>query len=233
MRALLASLLLVAAASPIAAELPPPQPVRIVVDVDATGHVTRAELADKLPEAAAARIVERVSAFEFEPASRDGKPASCRTTLWLQFAFEALDDDRVAIRISDAYTGAGYVGKQVNPTYPTEAVRKRLNGEVSLRLDYDAAGRVTTVAILSWSGHKSFGAAAAAAVRQWHMLPEQVDGEPVPGSAILPVSFRVTDGRMPKASGGEQPLDASDGPPRQLVADSAVTLRTQVAGSLL
>lgn len=238
MRSLIACLLVLASTSVIARDLPAPRAVQVAITVDATGHVSSANVVDELPKATVARIVERVSAFEFTPASRDGRAAECSTTLWLAFAFEPVDDDNVAIRIRDAYTAPGLVpNKRNNPGYPSEMLRKRMDGDVQLELAYDADGKVKGTTVLESTGHPSFGEAAAKMATRWQLVPERVAGVGVPGSVVVPVSFRISDGRNsaapPVSRAMETTLGTKAAEPRELVAESEVVLRTAVAGTLL
>lgn len=238
MRSLIACLLALASTSVLARDLPDPRAVQVAITVDATGHVTSAKVVDELPKATVARIVERVSAFEFTPASRDGHAAECSTTLWLEFAFEPVDDENVAIRIRDAYTAPGLAqGKRKSPGYPSGMLRKRVDSNVKLELAYDAAGKVTRTNVLESTGHPSFGEAAARMASNWQLVPERVAGVGVPGTVVVPVWFRIEDGRKhaapPASRMMETPGSADDAEPRELVAESEVALRTAVAGTLL
>lgn len=235
MRVLIACMLVLASTFVFARDLPAPRGVQVAITVDATGHVSSAKVVDDLPKATVARIVERVSAFEFTPASRAGHAAECSTTLWLEFAFEPVDDENVAIRIRDAYTAPGLVPrKRNNPGYPSEMLRKRLDSDVRLELAYDTEGKVTGTTVLESTGHPSFGEAAAKMVSRWQLVPERVAGVGVPGTVVVPIAFRIADGRKhaePPASRMMETTDAAE--PRALVADSEVALRTAVAGTLL
>ncbi len=235
---LIAALLLLVALPLSARNVPEPRSVSIAVDVDAKGRVSSAEVRDKLPEATVQRLIERVRQFEFTPARRDGQAVASSTTLWLDFAFEELDREHLAIRIRDAYTGPGYANKNVPFDFPESAIRKRHDGDVWLRLTYDAAGRVTKADVLATRGDPVYGPTAAATASQWTLVPERVGGEPVAGVVEVPVYFRISAGRGLRSLPRERWVKPVDGtlPPesgRELVADSVVTLRTAVTGSLL
>ena len=236
MRTIAACLLIFASAVASARGLPEPKGVQVVVDIDATGHVTNATVAEELPKATQERLVQRVSAFEFTPATRDGRAVPCTTTLWLEFAFEAIDDDSVAIRIRDAYTGPGLMQRRgTKPGYPESMLRKRVDSDVSLELAYDADGKVTATKVLKSTGDASFGKASAMMASKWQMRPERIAGVGVPGKVLVPIHFRITNGRPPKlpAERGVQPVAEVDATDRELVAESEVALRTDVAGTLL
>lgn len=237
MRSFIGTLLLLFVLSA-AAALPEPQSVPIAVDVDATGHVTNADVRYTLPKATVQRLVERVMQFEFTPATRNGQPVPSSTTLWLDFAFEEVDREHLAIRIRDAYTGPGYGNKRVPVGFPKSAIRNRRDGDVWLRLSYDASGRVTKSTVLATRGDPAYGTSAVAATMQWTLIPERIDGEPVAGVVEVPVYFRINAGHGTRALPHERWVKPTDGatPPdngRELVASSVVALQTSVAGSLL
>ena len=78
-----------------------------------------------------------------------------------------------------------------NPVYPPDAVRRKLEGVVMLRVTIAASGRVTTVTIAKSSGHGQLDDAARVAVQKWKFAPASRDGQPVEWTARLPVRFRL------------------------------------------
>ena len=81
----------------------------------------------------------------------------------------------------------------LKPDYPLEARRRRLQGEVVLRVAVSIAGLPEGIAILSSSGHAVLDEAAMAAVRGWRFSPATRGGVPVPAPADVPVRFRLQD----------------------------------------
>jgi protein TonB len=75
--------------------------------------------------------------------------------------------------------------------YPPEAVRRRIEGTVTLRLQVAADGRVSAVEVASSSGFDMLDQAAADTVRTWRGEPSRVGGQPVAASILLPVEFRL------------------------------------------
>jgi protein TonB len=67
-----------------------------------------------------------------------------------------------------------------------------MSGTVLLRLNIDAQGRVTAVAISRSSGHALLDRAAVDAVRQWRGRPAEQDGVPIETTALLPVKFELS-----------------------------------------
>lgn len=80
--------------------------------------------------------------------------------------------------------------------YPPEAWAQRIQGDVTLRVHVDAAGRAvresTTVA--RTSGVPSLDSAALSAVPRMRFRPARRDGVPVGLSLLVPVQFRHPEG---------------------------------------
>jgi protein TonB len=79
------------------------------------------------------------------------------------------------------------------PDYPAEALRRRLQGEVLLRVNVSAAGQPEEIAVLTSSGFAMLDAAAIAAVRHWRFHPATQGGLPVAAPASVPIRFRLQD----------------------------------------
>jgi TonB family protein len=75
------------------------------------------------------------------------------------------------------------------PVYPEQARREGRQGTVRLRLQIDAAGRVTLVEIARSSGHPILDGAAQRAVSTWRFEPAVRGGQPVAVTVTLPVRF--------------------------------------------
>lgn len=75
------------------------------------------------------------------------------------------------------------------PAYPRDALRRGESGEVLLRVEVDAGGIPTSVAIVRGSGSRSLDRAAQAAVRKWRFQPARRDGVPVAGELQVPIAF--------------------------------------------
>jgi len=75
----------------------------------------------------------------------------------------------------------------VEPEYPEQAKRARLQGIVILMVTLDEEGKVADMKVIR--GDAAFTDAALAAVRQWKYSPTLVGGEPVPVIATVTVPF--------------------------------------------
>lgn len=77
------------------------------------------------------------------------------------------------------------------PAYPIPAMRRGMQGVVTLLVAVDAKGRVTEVRLLESSGHGILDRAAQDAVAKWIFQPATEAGEAVPGAARVPIRFRI------------------------------------------
>jgi len=80
------------------------------------------------------------------------------------------------------------------PSYPIAAIRAGEQGTVVLRVQVDAEGRPASVAIERSSGSRVLDNAARQQVlRHWRFVPAQVDGQAVPATGLVPVSFSLPE----------------------------------------
>ncbi len=77
------------------------------------------------------------------------------------------------------------------PRYPAEAIRKRLEGTVLLRVHLRALGDVELVEIVQSSGHTILDRSAVEAVGKWHARPAKQGDASVSTIEILPIRFRL------------------------------------------
>ena len=82
-------------------------------------------------------------------------------------------------------------GQTPAPRYPPAALRRREGGTVLVRVEVDARGLPAGVALVQQSGSPDLDRAAMEAVRQWRFRPGQRDGQPVAGSLVVPIDFKV------------------------------------------
>ncbi len=78
-----------------------------------------------------------------------------------------------------------------SPLYPEGAVRRGMEGVVTLSVTIGADGLVSAVKIASSSGHRILDDAALDAVRNWEFHPATRDDKPVEWTARLPIRFRL------------------------------------------
>lgn len=79
------------------------------------------------------------------------------------------------------------------PRYPETARENGWEGVVMLSVSVGASGEALSVGISKSSGHSLLDAAAVDAVRRWRFAPARRAGVPVPGTATVPIRFRLED----------------------------------------
>ena len=67
---------------------------------------------------------------------------------------------------------------ETDPYYPSEAVRKGIEGEVTVRMFVNKEGKVSLAAIEKTSGYEILDSAALAYSNQLHFIPAQTNGNP-------------------------------------------------------
>jgi TonB family protein len=165
------------------------------LSLDSTGEiVSLAPVNEDYQRVVREQLEPLIHHWHFTPGKLDGQPAATETTVTLNVALDPIGDDQFRVRIVSAHTGATY--KHVVATeYPKSAIHMRRQGEVPLRIDYDADGHITTVTPLQekeapWVDG-SLKRAAVASAKQWTMRPETVAGHGVAGAAIAPFCFSL------------------------------------------
>jgi TonB family protein len=83
----------------------------------------------------------------------------------------------------------GQLLSRVEPTYPEDAERQRIEGVVKLHAIIARDGSIQDIDQMS--GPPLLAAAAANAVRQWRYKPTSLDGQPVEASESITVTFRL------------------------------------------
>lgn len=79
------------------------------------------------------------------------------------------------------------------PDYPGQANPHRFETEVLLRVQVSATGDLIGVTIARSSGNDVLDQAALLVVRHWRFSPATRGGEPVAGTAEVPIWSRIDD----------------------------------------
>jgi protein TonB len=83
----------------------------------------------------------------------------------------------------------GLLIKKIQPTYPANALRMRVEGAVELQATIGKAGNIVSVKALS--GDSQLARAAKDAVKQWKYKPYLLNGEPVEIQTQITVNFKL------------------------------------------
>lgn len=212
------------------------------ITLDAQGHVTTLtaaphERVDRIPQIRT-RLEQAVRSWQFLPGMVDGKPAETQTGLYVSATLTPASDNSLRIKLDHASVGGALVSP-IPPHYPTEAIRRHQQGEVVLRVAYDATGKITSASIYpdSPTAAPLLVKASINTVEKWRFNPEMVGGHGVSGEAVVPFCYSLHylgGGGKPgkcdwKRPGSNEAL--RDG--EALALNPAAKLLTDVAGSTL
>lgn len=199
---------------------------KVVIGRD--GHVIDAQLQNSsLGADMQAEIVRRIGRFEFEPAQKNGVAVETETHLAIQLSVEP-DGEQLAVKVADANITVGMV-KLPPPRFPRSQLNRSQGAELELRLAYDTEGKVTDVEITRIEPDlKVFREATLKAAREWQFAPEKIDGQPIAGTALIPVSFEYVSnnsGEIKFPDGGHLRVSRERESERQLLS-SGTQLRS-------
>jgi len=81
--------------------------------------------------------------------------------------------------------------KQYRPTYPKEAFKAKIPGEVLLEFIVDSNGDPRKIRVIK-ATNKDFAEAAVRSVYRWKFKPGTKDGRPVNCVVTMPLTFNVS-----------------------------------------
>ena len=94
------------------------------------------------------------------------------------------------VRVSQG-VAVGLLVKKVDPEYPKELKKKRIQGMVTLKILISKEGDVSKVEPVS--GHPELAPLAIDAVKQWKYKPYLLQGEPVMAETTVQVNFTLAN----------------------------------------
>lgn len=100
-------------------------------------------------------------------------------TAWAQTEGAVVHEETTPPAPKPVLTKPPQLLKNVEPTFPEEAKKERLTGDVLLHLDIGETGQVTAATVIKSAGH-GFDEAAIDAAKQMVFSPAEVDGKPAP-----------------------------------------------------
>jgi len=94
---------------------------------------------------------------------------------------------------SSGGAGGGHAryGENPKPPYPEEARKKGMEGEVLLRVEVLANGRVGQIEVKRSCGHEMLDQSALSTVRQWKFIPASRGNGPIPCWVNIPIKFQL------------------------------------------
>ncbi|MBT4922507.1 MAG: energy transducer TonB [Rickettsiales bacterium] len=98
------------------------------------------------------------------------------------------------IQFDDYYIPAHYsLGSENNPLpkYPSIALKKQYEGDVTLCVDITESGATKNVSVCKTSGYKVLDLAAINTVKKWHFSAAIESGQAVNSYLEIPISFKI------------------------------------------
>ncbi len=127
----------------------------------------------------------------------------CATTLALSVHVDALaaSDEQTASQPKGAISVSpekmqNQIVHKVNPVYPPEAKKARIQGRVILDAVIGKTGDMEQVKVVS--GPKELQQSALDAVRQWTYKPYLMNGEPVEVRTTIDVNYTLAEKKAPE-----------------------------------
>lgn len=167
------------------------------VKVDREGRVQElGPISPALDPALEAVLRERMLSTAFEPARVNGQTAAVEAQMRMALTLRATED---GLKLAVAEIAAGPKFSKIRkPQIPRSLLARGQNVRIVTRVEYDASGKVVDVlverATVPLARIESMAKKVAMA---WEFEPERVDGQPVPGWAIVPISL-LMQGSFPE-----------------------------------
>lgn len=141
------------------------------------------------PQELRTAALDAVKQWEYEPYMIDGKPKGVSFTVVVKFNLERKEEEQPPINLSSAQKPK--LIKTVNPQYPPEALKQKVEGVVVMEAVIDTKGLVKDVKVLE--GHDLLNAAAVEALKQWQYEPYLVDGVAKTVKFTVVMKFKLTE----------------------------------------
>jgi hypothetical protein len=169
------------------------------VELDATGHPTKIEASEDLPDAIRSYIEKRVAAYTFSPPARGDVTGAGVTYLALgACAVPAGDGYRLGLDLKG--NGPRFVGARLPaPEYPHAAARASAQAEITTQLLVGADGSASlekiTYANPEQPERRAFDDSLRSWARRLKFEPEQLGGKPVATRVEVGLNF-ILPGRQ-------------------------------------
>ncbi|MFY2763514.1 hypothetical protein [Arenimonas sp. MALMAid1274] len=184
---------------------PSDQYYTVRMSIDADGRVTAAEPQGDIPQALRKVVRDVAERTSFDPARVAGRPVSSRTSINVAVSFRPIGT-RYEAKVFDVRPGGGWQMRSLPPPYPRAAHSRGIGAYVMSYVSYDAKGDIdmeksqirylvarTRGGPLDAKAQARYDAefrrSVLQAMRRWNYTPDEVDGKPVPASALVPTLF--------------------------------------------
>lgn len=191
--------------------------VYVRADVDAQGVIQSLRFREGTGERLQAMLRDRVSAWRFDPATIDGRPAAAQTTISIELKAGA---EGQSIEIASVIAGIAPL-RAVPPKYLPPAGNTKQRGSVVLRCKLRADGRCTEISVAEATAPEALQKNAAKALAAWRFEPEIVAGAAVESWILIPFCFSPNrqQGPEPTCQAAEQKAVAGSEPSRLKLRD--------------
>lgn len=138
--------------------------------------------------------IDAVKQWKYEPFYKDGKPRPIVFTVTVSFKLKDVEtgefDKGAVIAGEDKEIKPPKLLKKVDPEYPEEARKARIQGVVILRVRINEEGLVERIIVMK-SESEMLNKPAVDAVRQWKYEPLYIEGKPTPVVFNVTATFRL------------------------------------------
>lgn len=165
--------------------------VWVDVTVDASGHVTDADLIDA-PDPLSQPIKRWVEQRKFEPALIDGVSVESTTPVQIKYLLEEVETG-YAVNIVD-YQSKPRPLRQIQPKYPGRAQRKKMEGYVKIQFTVNPDGFTENIRVLE-SSHTTFVIPTVKAIEQWRFKVKTAGDHRIGGEFIQQINYRLGGGQ--------------------------------------
>ncbi len=168
--------------------------VLLTATTDIYGRVEAVEVVEAPDDLLAEAAVKALKQWVYKPYLVNKKPKRVKFTVNVTFALDKKRGGCCAKSGRKVMTlkggSAPELIKRVAPSYPPEALKKGIVGDVVVEAVSDTEGRVRSLQVTK-SPDKLLSTAAIAAVKKWKYKPYIVDGEAVPVKFSVVVTFSL------------------------------------------
>ncbi len=158
--------------------------VNLLVETNAYGYVTAAEVKDASHPALGQACVEAIRQWRYSPAREYGQPVPAKFIQPFRFSDGLIT---TTATVDKPASKAPKATHRVAPELPQDL--RAITGSAIVSVGLDAEGKIVSVAIDD-STHEELNSYCEAAVRQWRFSPNLVDGQAVPCTVQVPFRFK-------------------------------------------
>lgn len=173
--------------------------------IDEAGKVVETKVAKSENDVFNNAAKEAAMRWVFKPASAKGKPVAVWVTVPFRFKlYNGAEAPNIGIPMPKPETqglvkpeSAPEPLKRINPKYPGEAKKDRLEGTVWIKIEIDETGKPTKASVLK-SDAAVFDQPAIDAAMQWMFKPAMAKGKAVASIVTIPFRFALSEGKQKK-----------------------------------